>query len=186
MRTDSSDTVIEIPVARPHEFWFSGRDDGFLDVCPGTDDNRVRRYLDGHADWNIIAAVMSDVTAQLRATPARSDEALVTVPLTLAESRANWEVVTAWFRAGEEVTGDPGNLVNGRHRLWKTWRSRPDGILPIRSDVARFTGEADAEPSEADLERVLDNAARPLFDRNPALRDWFIARRGGHGVHQIE
>lgn len=117
MRPTSPDALVELSVVNPHEFWFALREDGFVVVDPDEDDGRARTYCDGPADWDVVAGVISDISSQLAGVPSGTKEATVTVPLSLADSRVEWDVVTGWFEQRDEGFGDPGNLANGRHRL---------------------------------------------------------------------
>jgi hypothetical protein len=151
--------------SNPHEFWFATREDGFVVVEPDEDDGRARTYRDGPADWDVVASVISDISSQLANIAPDANEATVTVPLSLADSRVEWDVVTGWFEQRDEVFGDPGNLANGRHRLWKVWCASPDAVLPIRSMAAALS----ENPAT-----VLEAAPEGIWGRNPVLHSWFL------------
>lgn len=165
---------LEIDVPDPNEFWFATFADGFIGVDPDVEDGYERTYVEGGANWKHIAEVMTDLSEQLRA--ARTDLAAITFDL--PESTPDYHVISAWFRTGEAVLGDPGHLENGRHRLWRTWRAHPDAVLPVRSAI-RSVVPVVGEPTVRDVEMVLSNAREALWERNPNQRAWFAARRGG-------
>lgn len=162
--------VLNLDVPHPDEFWFATVADGFVVEDPDVADDHARTYA-SEANWDLIGAVMTDVSRQL--LEATGEEAEISFEL--PDSRADLDVILDWFSLAERVAGDPGELVNGRHRLWKTWRVTPDAVLPIRSAVRATSREE--PPTANDIEMVFGEAPETLWTRNPRQRGWFEGKR---------
>ena len=163
---------IEIDVHNPDEFWFATFADGFIGEDPDAEDGYERSYRSGPADWTLIADMMTDISGQLRTASFE----VVAIKLEPPESIPSFDAILAWFSLGDMVLGDPGNLINGRHRLWNSWRARPDAVLPIRSAIRTIVSEA-GEPAPGEANGVLSSAQEGLWTLNPHQRAWFEARR---------
>lgn len=163
---------IELDITNPNDFWHVTYADGFVVEDPDIADGVTRTYLEGDADWETIATVMTSISRQLKA--ATSDCVSVTVDATISE--ADLEVIRSWFRDGDVVIGDPGYLENGRRRLWKTLRARPHVVVPVRSEV-RAQAALDAGPSSRQVDNILHFADDSIWTLNQHLRAWFENHR---------
>ncbi|MCT1479364.1 hypothetical protein [Microbacterium sp. p3-SID336] len=162
--------VLNLDVSHPDEFWYATAADGFVTQDPDVADDHARSYA-SEANWDLIGSVMTDVSRKLLAATGEEAE----ISFELPDSRADLDVILEWFSLAERVAGDPGELVNGRHRLWKTWRATPEAVLPIRSAVRATSREE--PPTANDIGMVFGEAPETLWARNPRQRNWFESQR---------
>lgn len=195
--TEQRDPVTTVYVLHPERWWIATRADLPWLTDPDKDDGRVRWSDRDERQWGTIAGVI-EAAGRALASGAhdvdQDDPTVAFVPVDLAGfAPADRNIVTSWFRAGSEAPStDPweDGLMNGRHRLWSTWRAVPGALLPVYSGLLPYLDDVPIMGEE--LARGVAQSAIDGLRRIPAapanrspryveeLRR--VAREAGHDV----
>ena len=189
--------TLTLYVPHTESWWFARRADLPWLTDPHEDDGRVRHHDRDERAWPAIAATVQAVARAIAYGGHPVDEEDPAVAVVAVDdpglAAADRRIVTSWFRAGSEApAADPWDdgLVNGRHRLWATWRAVPDALLPVHSDLLAYLDDVTlmgpefaATISQSALDGLRQIPPAPA-ESSPRFVDELrrVAREGGHDV----
>jgi hypothetical protein len=142
--------MTRVEVAHPERWWLAVCADMPWLKDPDVEDHHQRNADRDERDWAGVAAAVQHVMNELtegrgRIEPVDEDDPSegnhVVVDLDLEHLDAtDQEIVTEWFWKGLGPIADPWDdrLVNGRHRLWSSWKAAPEAALPVESDLLQY------------------------------------------------
>lgn len=136
-----------VHVIYPHLYWLADKSCfPQLQTDPDIEDDRQPRHSDKYElDWKAIGDKVQCigreiVSQQVNYKNGKPDSVTVNVDLsTLSDTEE--DIVKYWFNGGCILTGDPCDLIDGRHRLFNCWFADETLLLPVQSATLRTTLE---------------------------------------------
>lgn len=136
-----------VHVIYPHLYWLADKSCfPQLQTDPDIEDDRQPRHSDKYElDWKVIGDKVQRigreiVSQQVNYKNGKPDSVTVNVDLsTLSDTEE--DIVKYWFNGGCILTGDPCDLIDGRHRLFNCWFADETLLLPVQSATLRTTLE---------------------------------------------
>lgn len=134
-------------VIHPHLYWLADKSCfPQLQTDPDIEDDRQPRHSDKYElDWKAIGDKVQCigreiVSQQVNYKNGKPDSVTVNVDLSNL-SDTEEDIVKYWFNGGCILTGDPCDLIDGRHRLFNCWFADETLLLPVQSATLRTTLE---------------------------------------------